>query len=326
MSARDAVLLLTHTRDAFVVDRVADGLRARGARPVRVDTDLFPTELPLAIELDAHGSAHTLDVGAEAVRVDDVRAVWSRRVWAPRLPDDLDPAFRGGCARESSAALDAFLSAFSGARWVDPRGVVAAAEDKPRQLREARAAGLTIPRTLVTNDPARVRAFRQSLGDVAMVTKMLSALSTSMEGRSAFMHTSLVDAADLDDLDDLRLCPMVFQELVPKRVELRVIHVAGALFAGAIDASVSARGAIDWRLARADEARWARASTPDGVAERLRAVMLALGLTYGAIDLIVRPDGEHVFLEVNPAGEWGMLERDLGLPIGDAIAAALLDA
>ncbi len=326
MSARDAVLLLTHARDAFVVDRVADGLRARGARAVRVDTDLFPTELSLAIELDAEGSAHTLDAGAAAVCVDDVRAVWNRRLWAPRLPDDLDPSFRAGCARESSAALDAFLSAFSGARWVDPRGVVAAAEDKPGQLREARAAGLTIPRTLVTNDPARVRAFRQRLGDVAMVTKMLSALSTSMEGRSSFVHTSLVEDADLDDLDGLRLCPMVFQELVPKRVELRVIHVAGALFTGAIDASGSARGAIDWRLARADEARWARASMPDGVAERLRAVMRALGLTYGAIDLIVRPDGEHVFLEVNPAGEWGMLERDLGLPIGDAIAAALLDA
>jgi hypothetical protein len=27
---------------------------------------------------------------------------------------------------------------------------------------------------------------------------------------------------------------------------------------------------------------------------------------------------------VNPGGEWGMLERDLGLPISEAIAEALL--
>jgi hypothetical protein len=40
--------------------------------------------------------------------------------------------------------------------------------------------------------------------------------------------------------------------------------------------------------------------------------------------LICTPAGEHVFLEVNPSGEWGMLERDLGLPIADAIAGALL--
>ena len=52
--------------------------------------------------------------------------------------------------------------------------------------------------------------------------------------------------------------------------------------------------------------------------------MTELGLVFGAIDLICTPSGEHVFLEVNPGGEWGMLERDLGLPIADAIARALL--
>jgi len=40
--------------------------------------------------------------------------------------------------------------------------------------------------------------------------------------------------------------------------------------------------------------------------------------------VIVTPEGEHVFLEVNPLGQWGMLERDLGLPISQAIAEALL--
>jgi glutathione synthase/RimK-type ligase-like ATP-grasp enzyme len=52
--------------------------------------------------------------------------------------------------------------------------------------------------------------------------------------------------------------------------------------------------------------------------------MAELGLVYGAIDLILTPDGEYVFLEVNPSGEWGMLERDLNYPISDAIAHALI--
>ena len=52
--------------------------------------------------------------------------------------------------------------------------------------------------------------------------------------------------------------------------------------------------------------------------------MSELGLVFGAVDLIRTPSGEHVFLEVNPSGEWGMLERDLGLPISEAIAEALL--
>jgi hypothetical protein len=54
--------------------------------------------------------------------------------------------------------------------------------------------------------------------------------------------------------------------------------------------------------------------------------MSELGLAFGAVDLICTPSGEHVFLEVNPGGEWGMLERDLALPVSEAIAAALVES
>ena len=67
-----------------------------------------------------------------------------------------------------------------------------------------------------------------------------------------------------------------------------------------------------------------RAELPAEVSRGLHTLMSELGLVFGAIDLIRTPAGEHVFLEVNPSGEWGMLERDLGLPIADAIARALL--
>ncbi|MBV9211537.1 MAG: MvdC family ATP-grasp ribosomal peptide maturase, partial [Acidobacteria bacterium] len=72
------------------------------------------------------------------------------------------------------------------------------------------------------------------------------------------------------------------------------------------------------------ECRWQKALLPVEVSKGLDALMYGLGLVFGAIDLIRTPAGEHVFLEVNPGGEWGMLERDLGLPIADAIARALL--
>lgn len=52
--------------------------------------------------------------------------------------------------------------------------------------------------------------------------------------------------------------------------------------------------------------------------------MSSLQLRQGAIDMIVTPTGEHVFLEVNPTGEWGMLEAELELPISTALADALL--
>ncbi|MEV4245300.1 hypothetical protein AB0J63_18065 [Streptosporangium canum] len=48
------------------------------------------------------------------------------------------------------------------------------------------------------------------------------------------------------------------------------------------------------------------------------------GLTYGAIDLILTPDGRYVFLEINPNGQFLWIEDATGLPIGAAIGDLLM--
>ena len=47
-------------------------------------------------------------------------------------------------------------------------------------------------------------------------------------------------------------------------------------------------------------------------------------LKYGAIDIILTPDNQHVFLELNSCGEFFWLERAPRLPISEAIADILL--
>ena len=129
---------------------------------------------------------------------------------------------------------------------------------------------------------------------------------------------------DLLEADLLRHCPMVFQERLTKAIELRIAYVDGNCFVGAIDASRSLKGQTDWRLASPDDCSWSAAEIPEELTAGLKALMRALGLVYGAIDIIKTLDGNYVFLEVNPGGEWGMLERDLNYPISEALADALL--
>ncbi len=325
MADSPLVLILTHSDDHFTVDRVAAALERRGARSFRLDTDQFPSRVLLSARLGPGGNGHTIDADGATVDARSVHAVWSRRVWTPRLPDDLDERFRAGCEREASAALHGFLDAAREALWVNRWDADRRAEDKALQLRVARSLGLSVPRTLVTNDAARVRAFFDEV-DGAMIAKMLTPLSVSMGRAPFFVRTSVVSAADLEDAESLRHSPMVFQELVPKARELRVACVGERQFVGAIDASRSKAGRVDWRGAATGEARWEHAELLEETADGLRALCDELGLVYGAVDLIVKPDGEHVFLEINPGGEWGMLERDLKLPISQAIADALLGA
>ena len=323
MPAPDVVLLVTRSDDFYTVDRVAEEIARRGAVPVRVDTDRFPIALTLTAALDGDGWRHVLDTGAERVRAEDVVGVWVRRLGGPALDDELDPAFREGCARESAAALRGFLGGLAGRRFVNRLDADHAASDKLRQLRVVRELGLEVPPTIVTNDPAQARAFYTAHA-CDVVAKMLTPLTTSMDGSSPFVHTSTVSPEDLEHLDGLRYAPMVFQARVPKARELRVAMIAGRPYAGAIDASGSERGQVDWRRGRPGECGWSPGAVPAEIAARLHRLLEALDLVYGAIDLIVTPDGRHVFLEVNPGGEWGMLERDLELPIAAALAEVLV--
>ena len=321
---RDTVLLLTHSRDFYTIDLVSKALARRGARPIRFNTDLFPSSIKLSARAGDERAAHLFTEEGEQLSTADVRAVWARKLWSPLMADDLEERYRSMCVGESIAALEGFLDALQDAHWVNDLQRQRAAENKQLQLRLAERAGLRVPRTLVTNDPASVRQFfAETEGQT--VAKLLHPISISMGAVKPFVYTNRIREEDLVGADALRHSPMVFQELIPKACELRVAYVAGDTFAGALDASGTSRGQTDWRRVAPEECRWQKAQLPTEIARGLQALMSELGLVFGAVDLICTPAGEYVFLEVNPAGEWGMLERDLCLPISEAIAAALLE-
>lgn len=323
----DRILILTHRRDTYTVDRVARALEVGGARPLRVDTDRLPMELNLSLEV---GGQAELSAAGWSFRPEEIRALWMRHLGHPRA-EGVEAPYREACERESLKTLEAFLDLVPEGRWMDPRTKVREAESKLRQYGLARDLdlGLRVPRTLASNDPDTVRAFYHDLpqrpGHPRMVMKLQSPLSMGMDGQAFFLYTTPVAETDLDGLDTLRTCPLLFQEYIPKARELRVAYVAGRCFAGAVDPSRSTRGRIDCRLAEPGSTPWEEAELPPDERERLGALMSALGLRFGVADFIRTPENEHVFLEVNPCGEWGMLERDLDLPISQAIANTLLE-
>jgi hypothetical protein len=65
---------------------------------------------------------------------------------------------------------------------------------------------------------------------------------------------------------------------------------------------------------------------PPDVLAGIRGLMQRLGLRYAALDFRRDEDGQHWFLEANPAGQWLFLEDRTGQPITRAVAEALIDA
>ncbi len=322
-SSRNIILLITHSGDFFTIDRVAEALSRKGLCSFRLDIDKFPLDVQLRASFASAKSSHIVKYGTDSISAEDIQAVWLRRLWEPDFGEHLDPQFQEACTKESKATLSGLWDSLRAVRWVDDLERIRRAQNKQRQLRIASEVGLTIPRTLITNDATAAREFFQQVQG-NMVTKLLTALSYSMAYSSFSFYTSDVKEEDLLDADSLRYCPMVFQEKIPKQLELRVVFVQGNVFVGALDASGYASTEVDWRKPGVAVGAWQKHALPNELADKIKALMAELGLLFGAFDFILTPAGDYVFLEVNPTGEWGMLERDLHCPISDAIAKALI--
>ncbi|MEM7310256.1 MAG: MvdC/MvdD family ATP grasp protein [Planctomycetota bacterium] len=318
------ILIITRTSDNQCIPTVTRAVEERGGRVFRLDTDRFPTDVRLGVRQGAGLAGRFLECDGVRLDLDEVTGVWHRRLHVGGgLPDDLDAQIKSASVGESRRALlnavtciDAFV--------MDPLVHIRRAENKELQLRLAERLGIDTPRTLVTNDPTAVRAFADECGG-DVITKMQSSFAIHEDGREKVVFTNPLSRADLDELEGLDLCPMVFQERLEKRLELRVTVVGERVFAASIDSAAREDARHDWRRRGLEMlGDWKTFELPADLERRVLALQDVLGLNYGAADFILTPEGRFVFLEVNPVGEFFWLERVPGFPLSEAIADVLL--
>ena len=311
------VLCITHSNDFYTIDLVQQHLEKMGVPSFRLNTDEFASTYKLhytirQYELSGHG---------QTITDAQISAVWYRKLWDMKIPPGLDPAYRPVFTREYQTYRDLFFQALQRVPWMNPmQADHAVCHDKLQQLRMAYAVGLPVPRSVFTNDAAVIREFFKHCGG-EVVMKLHNALSKSMKGDGPFFPTTRLTAEGLEHLDSLAYCPMIFQEYIPKAYELRIAYVDGVCFAGKIP-HAEGTTAADWRAG--GTVQWQVYELPEPVQQKVHQLMKNLGLVFGALDMIKHPNGEYVFLEVNPQGEWGMLQKYLGYPIGETIAEKLI--
>ena len=319
-----SILIITHSNDNESIARVRETIARKGGHTIRFDTDRYPTDVRLTAYYAPGDERLTLTNEEGEFDLREVTAVWHRRIsFGAQLPKTLDKQLRHASLGETSAAAHGMLASLKAFR-MDHLHHIRHAENKQLQLQVARELGLDIPRTLTTNDPGTVRAFADSCEN-GIVTKMLSSFAIYDEGKELVVFTNPVKIEELEDLSGLNLCPATFQESLSKSLEIRVTVVGQRVMAAAVDSQVSARATHDWRR---DGVRmlqdWRPYELPIEVEEKILRLMDHFSLNYGAIDVILTPEGKHVFLELNPCGEFFWLERSPGLPISGAIADLLL--
>lgn len=327
------ILIITHSKDNQSIARVMDGITQLGERAFRLNTDGFPTEILLDIYCDGRrqgfanraGQRVVLSDGENHLDLDEVKSVWYRRIGiGNKIPTTMDMQLRNASIQESRATILGMIASINGFH-LDQLVNIRRAEHKQLQLQVAQKFGLEIPLTLTTNNPQAVQEFAKNCPH-GMITKMLSSFAIyDEEGKEKVVFTNPVTAKDLESLEGLKFCPMTFQENVPKALELRTTIVGKKIFTAAVDSQKIQQATHDWRkkgIALIKD--WQPYQLPEDMEVKLLKFMQYFGLNYGAIDIILTPDGKYVFLEINPVGEFFWLENSAGCEISQAIAQLLV--
>ncbi len=198
--------------------------------------------------------------------------------------------------------------------WVNDPDRDEFASRKMYQLKLASELGLRVPRTCITNSPEQARSFIAA-NPGGVIYKPFGGTPET------WRETRLVRTEDLELLDCVQTAPVIFQEAIGGGCDIRVTVIGNQLFPAQILARESAYE-FDFRI-DSSNAPTSVHVLPDRVVQQLLSVMSRLGLHYGAIDLRLSPEGDYVFLEINPAGQWLFVEYATGQPISEALAQYL---
>jgi len=298
------ILILGNSSDAHAV-HLKDALTQAGATVDYLDTRLFPTVLRMSWQPHTQAGSLLLP-GGRRLNLQEIHSVFWRTfsgVYVPSLKD----AEQDRIAFNDSMSAVRSLMQVCPARWVNSWQAYQFHKEKPLQLSKVKQLGVTIPATLISNDPEEVIQF--ALSHERLIFKPVYGGA----------HTQLVTESHLDPKRlklALSLSPVTIQEYIPG-TNIRSYVIAGSVYSAEIRSD-----ALDFREDLAAEL--IPVELPESIQQQCIAITNALMLEWTAIDWRFNPQGEYVFLEANPSPMFLHFERQTNFPITQQLVRLLM--
>ena len=311
------ILIVTSKNDSHA-DAAIKLLVSRGKAVLRLNTEDFLSGYTCDIAADNEGSwsGDITDRLGRVLSLNALRVAWFRKPTHVSANPfrHLDLGTANFVVSEIKSTLEAIYSA-TGAHWVNDPFHANRAKVKLQQLQLASSLGMKIPRSLITTRPESAREFVRSCGADGAVVKAVYTSNVAINGvNQGILTRRLTFETFAPYADAIGSCPTMLQEYCDKAFELRVTVVGHHVVAVRIDSQLHSETSVDWR---ADTSRNPHSlySLPTEVECFCRDFITRQNLVYGAMDLIVTPTGEYVFLENNPYGNylWLDLAVDAGI-------------
>ena len=219
--------------------------------------------------------------------------------------------------RERRHFLEGFYESLK-IKWVNPIFSTYKAERKMYQLSLAKEVGFDIPKTIVTNSPQEIKTF---IKNFTCIIKPISNGLIVNDKKIYSIYTSEIKENDINNYSDIYEMPLFIQQKIPKICDIRATVVGNKIFATGI--KVHDNQNTDWRYENIKKEYFIH-ELPNKICNEIYSLHKKLNLVYSAFDFILTTEGQYVFLETNPAGEWVWLEKELNIDISKALLKELL--
>jgi glutathione synthase/RimK-type ligase-like ATP-grasp enzyme len=302
------ILIITHKRD-FTADYVINILNSRGIAYKRLNCEeILSSKFSVSFSPEFRYSL---------LGQNNYSSVWFRRTMLPELKD-VEISEKHYILAEIEHLIKNLISVID-AKWLSNPEAIYKAENKLHQLKKAKETGFQIPKTIVTVDKKEVVDFYHKHQKIIVKPIAQTRIENSIGPR--FIFTNQVREEHIENIGSFDLTPCIFQKEIEKDVEIRVTVVGGHTFAALVKSQDDPETRVDWRKKKL---KFFPFSLPSEVHNRCVELVREMGLLFGAIDLILSPDGSYTFLEINPNGQWVWIEMDTGLKISEAIINELI--
>lgn len=297
------ILILGNASDAHAV-HVKRALEQTGATVHYWDTQQFPTQLHLSWQPHT-GLGQVLLPDGTLFKLEEIHSIFWRNFSGVQIPS-LEDADQYRIAFYDAMSTLRSLFQVGPAQWVNSWQAYQFHKEKPLQLRTAQQLGVTIPATLISNDPSQVIEFAHQHEQVIFKPVYGGA------------HTQLVrpDHLQPERLQQvLRLSPVTIQEYIAG-TNIRSFVIGQTVYSAEICSTT-----LDFRDDQ--HTQLIPLAIPESIEAQCLAIANAFFLKWTAIDWRRTPAGDYVFLEANPSPMFLYFEQQTGFPITQALVTLL---
>lgn len=311
------VLLITNKED-ITTDFVVKRLKEQYVSFYRLNTEEISRSVFITLDFKTEKFELYDRILEEQHDLNDFQAVYFRR---PQLTDysdsDLSEGEQEFLKRENSYLLEGIYEILEKAFWLNKVRNIRRAENKIYQQILAKEIGFRIPEGMITNEYIEFCRFAEGR---ETIIKPIKSGQIDDKNTPKIVYTSKLK--DIPEKEEVEYGVSYLQENIRKKYDIRVTVVGKIVFATRIDSQGSDVTETDWRRGEIVLPH-SRIKLPGDILGKCLKMMQCLNLNYGAIDLIEDKNGEYVFLEINPNGQWAWIEKQTGYDISGEIARHL---